>query len=97
MNAVGGIYRDGKVVLDKPVDWAEGTRVYVQVTPMDYLIEGVWPDDGSADGQAEMERRRAAFEAEEVTEEEAAAFEAALKQVEEFNRECLRKQVDKKP
>ena len=97
MNAVGGIYRDGKVVLDKPVDWAEGTRVYVQVTPMDFLIEGVWPDDGSPDGQAEMERRSAAFEALEVTEEDAADFQAALKLVEEFNRECLRRQTGEGP
>ena len=86
MNAVGGIYRDGKVVLDKAVDWAEGTRVYVQVTPMSHLIEGVWPDDGSPDGQAEMARRAAAFEALEVTEEDAADFEAALKLVRESSR-----------
>jgi hypothetical protein len=86
MSAVGGIYRDGKVVLDKPVDWAEGTRVYVQVTPMDYLIEGVWPDDGSPSGNAELERRSAAFEALEVTEEDAADFEAALKLVREASR-----------
>ncbi len=82
-NTVGGTYRDGHIVLDRPMPhWAEGTRVYVQLLPEGHLTAGVWPDDGSESGQAEIMRRWEEAEREEPpSEEEVAAFEAAIREV----------------
>lgn len=74
MPRVGATYRDGRIVLDSPVDWGEGTRLVVELLPEDCLIEGVWPDDGSPEGQAEILRRISEAESEPVefpTEDEA--------------------------
>jgi hypothetical protein len=51
-----------------------------------YLIDGVWPADGSTDGDAEILRRMAETESDVPTKEEAADFEAALKELREFHR-----------
>jgi hypothetical protein len=97
-NTVGGTFREGRIVLDRPMNWAEGTRVVVQLLEEDAgLIEGVWPADGSPEGEAEILRRMAEVDAEEITPEEVEAFEAALQQVEQFNKECLSKQMEQQP
>ena len=84
-----GTYRDGKIVLDQPVDWAEGERVIVTLASEHVgLVEGVWPDDGSPEGEAEILRRMREFEALEDDPEAAADFEAALKEVRRFSREA---------
>ena len=80
-NTVGGTFQDGQIVLDRPMTWTEGTRVVVELMPEGHLIEGVWPADGSPDGQAEILRRDKLAEEMEVTDEEADAFEAALRKV----------------
>ena len=84
-DTVGGTYREGRIVLDRPVQWADGTRVVVQLMPESHLIDGVWPADGSSEGEAELSRRMAESAADEVTPEEAAAFQAALQEVKKFN------------
>ncbi len=81
----GGTYRDGKIVLDRPMQWAEGTRVVVQLLPEDAgLIDGVWPADGSPEGEAEILRRMAEPDPDPVTPEEAEAFEKAIRELREF-------------
>jgi hypothetical protein len=96
-SVVGGTYQDGRIVLDRPVHWADGTRVMVQLLPEGHLTEGVWPDDGSPEGDAEILKRMEAFAAEEVSPEEAEAFAAALREAEQFNRECFQRQREKTP
>jgi hypothetical protein len=95
-DAVGGTYREGRIVLDRAMNWVEGTRVVVQVMPQGYLIDGVWPADGSPDGEAEISRRMADSGADEVTPEEVAAFEAALQKVRESNSATASKKVEGK-
>jgi len=85
-NTVGATYRDGRIVLDRPMNWTEGTRVVVQLMPEYGLIEGVWPADGSPEGDAEIQRRMAEFEAMEPhLQKEADAFAAALEEVRRFS------------
>jgi hypothetical protein len=75
---VGGTYRKGRIVLDRPMKWPEGTRVVVQILSEHAgLIEGVWPDDGSPEGQAEILRRMKEFEPVEFTAAERAEISAA--------------------
>ncbi len=90
MSAVGGTIRDGKIVLDRPVDWAEGTRVYVQLLPEYGLIEGVWPDDGSPEGRAEILRGMAEFEPVEFSPEDQAPLAAARDESNRGNGEAAR-------
>ena len=72
-NTVGGTIRDGHIVLDRPMKWSEGTRVVVQLLEGHVgLIEGVWPADGSPEGEAEILRRMREFEPVEFTPEEEA-------------------------
>jgi|GEM_PF-6903372 len=80
-NTVGGTMREGRIVPDRPMNWPEGTRVMIQLMPEGHLVEGVWPADGSPEGEAEILRRMEAEAGDLPTEEEAAAFEAALKEV----------------
>src|SRR5260370_25438413 len=92
-NTVGGTYRDGHIVLDRAMNWPEGTRVVIQtLEETSGLIEGVWPADGSPSGEAEILRRMREFEAVEMTDEEADDFAAALKDLNQFNSQCLEKQ-----
>ncbi len=97
MSAVGGTIRDGKIVLDRPVEWAEGTRVYVQLLPAeeDGMIDGVWPADGSPSGEAEILRRMDEANREPVDQEAADAFEAAIKEVRAWGRPVCRDKAEK--
>jgi hypothetical protein len=98
---VGGTYRDGKIVLDRPMKWAEGTRVVIQLLDESGgLIEGVWPADGSESGNVEILRRMEAVGNEEITPEEAADFAAAIEEVRRPYREMLewyRKKIGAQP
>lgn len=94
-----GTYRDGKVVLDKPRELPEGQKLVIFL-PEDYsmgLIEGIWPDDGTPEGNAEIVRRIEEFRAEGVDEEAAAAFEAAMEESRQFDLEYYRRKLEKKP
>lgn len=44
MNIVSGKYHDGKIILDAPVDWAEGVPVQVSPTVQKIgITEAEWP------------------------------------------------------
>src|SRR5262249_23192734 len=78
-NTVGGTYREGRIVLDRPMNWAEGTRVVVHVLDDENgLIDGVWPADGSPEGEAEILRRMQAPDPDGITPEDHKAFAAAI-------------------
>jgi hypothetical protein len=87
---VGGTYRDGKIVLDRPMKWAEGTRVVVQLyDEQGGQIEGVWPADGSESGNAEILRRMEEGAKEEpLSDEESDDFLAALEEAQRFLRQA---------
>jgi hypothetical protein len=91
MSAVGGTYQDGRIVLDRAVDWPEGTRVCVQLLPADHSVDGVWPHDGSPEGNAAILRRLEEGAADGPTPEEAAAFDKAMEHVREFEKAAARK------
>jgi hypothetical protein len=93
-NTVGGTFRDGHIVLDRPMKWAEGTRVVVQLMSEDCgLIEGVWPDDGSPEGEAEIARRLAELDAlGPPSPEEAADLDASFAEMRSFLRGTHSKQ-----
>lgn len=96
-NTVGGTMRDGRIVLDRPMNWAEGTRVMVQLMPEGHLVEGIWPADGSPEGEAEILRRMEELAGDVPTEEEAAAFEAALKEIREAKPEIANNKKARQP
>ena len=96
-NTVGGKMRDGRIVLDRPMNWPEGTRVMVQLVPEGPLVEGVWPADGSPEGNTEILRRMEEGADDVPTEEEAAAFEAALKEVRQANPEIVNNKKARQP
>jgi hypothetical protein len=88
---VGGTYRDGKIVLDRPMKWADGTRLVVQLyDEQGGQIEGVWPADGSESGNAEILRRMQEYEKEEIPLDEACDFTAVLEEIEREEKEMLR-------
>src|SRR5947209_8895789 len=91
-NTVGGTVRDGQIALDRPMCWTEGTRVVVTLLPNDHLIEGVWPADGSPEGEAEISRRMEGWKVEDIPGEDVAAIDVAMEEVNQFNKECLQKQ-----
>ena len=71
MSGITGTYRKGKVVLDSPVDWPEGTRVEVSSPGVKIgLTEAEWPT--TPEGIAELQQRMAALEPLEITPEEEA-------------------------
>jgi hypothetical protein len=97
-NTVGGTYREGRIVLDRPMNWTEGTRVVVQLLDEENgLIDGVWPADGSPEGEAEILRRMQAPEPEEITREDRKAFAAAIDEVRRFFRQGPNRKTDEKP
>ena len=74
MNTVFGTYENGRVKLDAPVDWSDGSRVVVQPTAADDEQVGMreedWPTD--AQGIAEWRAKFAELEPLEFTPEEEA-------------------------
>ncbi len=90
-NTVGGTYRDGKIVLDRPMKWKDGTRVVVQLMPdpaESGLIDGVWPADGSPEGDAEILRRMEEPVPPELqpTEKEIEDFRSSMEEVRSYHR-----------
>ena len=100
MSALEGTYRQGHIVLDQRVDWAEGTRVIVERRSEHGLLEGVWPDDGSPEGQAEILRRMEALataEPLELTPEEETEIVSAREVVRQATLEAVRKEMGLAP
>jgi len=87
---VGGTYHEGRIVLDRPVKWQEGTRVVVQlVEERRTLIDGVWPADGSPEGEAEILRRMQAAMPCDISQEDAKAFAAVIEDLRRFHKEDM--------
>ena len=92
MSAVTGTYRKGKVLLDSPVDWQEGTRVEVNAPVHKVgMTEAEWPT--TPEGIAELLARIDAFEPLEMTPEEQAEWHAALEESDRVSKEAVRKQM----
>jgi len=74
MGAIRGTYIDGKVVLDRPVKWVEGTEVWIELVDPPY---GCLPEDDDNSSEA-IARRLALMDRMEpvgMTEEDIAAWE----------------------
>ena len=98
LTTTGGTYKDGKIVLDRPMPWAEGTRVVVQLLEEGGgQIEGVWPADSSESGNAEILRRMEESEKEQASPEEAEEFAAILAEMKESCRPRWPKPPDVEP
>ncbi len=96
MKTVSGVYRKGKVVLDREVDWAEGRRVTVRpVEEQIGLREEDWPDTPEA--REELARRIATFEPVEFTPEEEAEIAAARAEVKKVTLAAVRRQMGLEP
>lgn len=98
MKVVEGTYRDGQIVPDTAVDWPDGERVVIaRASDQIGLTEGVWPDDGSEDGRAELLRRVEAFEVLELTPEEQAEMAAAWADSRRVSLEAVRQRMGLAP
>ena len=96
MITVTGVYRRGKVVLDSPVNWRDGSRVTVKPKAKTLgLNETDWPD--SPQTRAELLRRFEALEPFEFTEDDRAAIEVAREAVREATLRSVRKQMGLDP
>jgi hypothetical protein len=90
MSTVPGRYRDGKVVLDTPVDWADG--IPVQVSPKSKKIgmtEDEWP--ATPEGIRQLQKTWS-FEPVELTPEEEAEWIAAREAVKKYTIEKMGQQ-----
>jgi hypothetical protein len=79
MDTITGTYQEGRIILDSPVDWPEGSRVGVvppqAPAPRLGLRESEWPDD--ARGRAEWLAWYDALEPLELTPQDEAEIAAA--------------------
>lgn len=88
MTPISGMYIDGKVILDAPVDWPEGVRVSVSPqTEKIGITEDEWPT--TPEGIAEAVERMRSFEAVEFTPEEEAEWLAAREEVKRYTLEKM--------
>ncbi len=83
MNAILGMVKNGRVEVDAPPDWPEGSLVRVELG-----LNGKATDDERPETSEEIEesiRRLQAIEPIEMTPEENAAWEAGLKAQKKFD------------
>ena len=93
MSTVPGRYHDGKVILDTPVDWADGMQV--QVSPRAEKIgmsEEEWPT--TPEGIEAMIKRIDALEPVDLTLEEEAEWLAAREEVKRYTIQKMNEQED---
>jgi hypothetical protein len=89
MSIVTGIYRDGKVELDAPVDWPNGSRVEVSSPlPKIGLTEDEWPT--SPEGIVAWLTWAASVEPVELTPDEEAEWAAARVAVKDYTLQRMR-------
>ena len=75
MSTVSGKYHDGKVIIDSPVDWADGMPVHVSPTKEKIgMPEEEWPT--TPEGIEELIQKVRSFEPVELTPEEEAQWMA---------------------
>jgi hypothetical protein len=93
MSTVSGKYHDGKVILDRPVDWAEGLPVHVSPTREKIgMTEDEWPT--TPEGIEAMIKRIDALEPVELTPEEEAEWLAAREEVKRYTIQKMNEQED---
>lgn len=91
MAAATGTYRKGKIILDEPVDWPEGTEVEVIPGRQKIgLTEAEWPT--TAEGIAALRKAIAEIEPLEITPEEEAEFQAWREEVKQYTLKKMREQ-----
>lgn len=95
MSTIRGTIRDGKVVLDEPANWPEGTRVSVGPMPIAMMTE-----DEQGDDPESIARWLAAFDAIPVVVESPLDDPAAVAwrdTMERHNHEAVRRQMQERP
>ena len=93
MSTVPGRYHDGKVILDTPVDWADG--IPVRVSPRAEKVgmsEDEWPT--TPEGIQQLVQRIRSFEPVELTPEEEAEWLAAREAVKQYTLKKMEGQED---
>ena len=92
MNVVHGTYREGRVDLDAPVDWRNGSRVAVLASNDSVgLVESDWPD--SPDRRAALLQRLDAIEPLELTPADEAEIGAAREAVRQASVRAVRERM----
>jgi hypothetical protein len=95
MTTATGVYRKGRILLDRPVDWQDGARVRVRPEKESLgLREEDWPDTPEA--RTELLRRFEALQPLDFTDEEESLIAAAHKSVREVTLRAVRKQMRRK-
>ncbi len=94
MSTTTGTWRDGRVVLDRPVDWPEGCRVLLEAVPDETfgIAESEWSDtpEGIADWLAWYDR----LEPLEMTAAELAAWNASRRESAEHGAARLLQRIE---
>ena len=92
MSPVFATYREGRIILDEPVNWPDGSRLAVfPAAAMTGLVESQWPD--SEETRAAVVERIDAIQALELTEEDEAEIAASRQVVRQASIEAVRKQM----
>jgi hypothetical protein len=96
MRPVFGTYREGRIVLDAPVDWPEGSRVAVAATGAGPgLAEADWPD--GPETRATLLARLDAIEPLELSPQDEAEIEAARQDVRGASLRAVRRRMGLSP
>jgi hypothetical protein len=96
MNAIKGIYKNGRVVLETPADWPDGTEVIVEPVPHNESF-GLTEEEQGDDPES-IARWIAAFDAIQplqMTPEEEAEWQAARKAQREFEKATFFERAEK--
>jgi hypothetical protein len=95
-------YRDGQLILDNPVDFVDGQKVYVAIAPDAVEVQAaeLRPEEAGWDDpvqvQARIERLRA-IEPWQMTAEEEREWMGFREQVKQYTIDAMQKQVDFNP
>ena len=86
MNAVKGTWKNGRIVLDGPIDWPDGCRLAIAPLPEEEIVgirEEDWPTTPEA--MADWLKWYDSLEPLEITADEAVEFEAWRRKVKEYS------------
>jgi hypothetical protein len=95
MRTAHGIYRDGLIILDTPVNWPEGSRVTVNAEVLAGLAEADWPD--SPETRSVLLARLDALEPFDLTPAEEREIAAARESVRQASLRRVRQQMGLAP
>ena len=83
MDAIHGTYHDGKIELDAPVSWPDGSRVTVTTEPDSFgMSEADWPT--TPEGIAAYIAKLESLEVPEMSDQEWAEWQAAREAAKKF-------------